>query len=376
MAFFNEIIAILNGLTALVVIFYSMTAELLVTLSVVGDLLPKILYIIPLGIALVVAFFSNFFFGIPGLAAMLLGVAGTPFSWPDLISGLFDAFWGPGKTFVDFLVGTFTFFIANLKNTGAQTNVILPEQQTTRNDRESWVFINGIATTEEVAMANTRLMYKMFGRPVTTAYNPANGMIVDLVECMMWKCGAFDFCNKSARKPRDNLIEVLKKELIKEEKKTVVLLAHSQGTIITGNAIEKLSEDVQFAALMKEKLEVYTFANCAHVMSSNKVRYLENIYNRRDTVAWIGQLYPFPQFWKDDQLKPIRISGVAVEESTQWGHLLNTHYLLPMSRPTIFGKRRFATSNLWKYCDGVYDAKSTPKVDSKPELTQQLKKVE
>ena len=344
----REIIAIKYGLLAVVVIIYSMTAEGIMALTL--DVTPQFL-------AIMWSFFLNLFFFIPGIVICLLGVAGTPLSWPDLIMELIASYWPPGKSIFDFITGVFRLAIANLYSDNEPKEIEPPlNQRMSANDRESWVFINGIATTEELAMGNARQMYKMFRRPVTIAYNPANGILFDLIECVVYKTGAFEFGKKSERAPRDNLINILKRELKREDKKTVVLVAHSQGTIITGNAIEELFEDPEFAPLMKSKLEVYTFANCAHVMSSQKVRYLENIYNRRDVVAWLGQLFPFPNLWLTDERKPIRISGVALEEKTSWGHLLNCHYLLPMTRPTIFGTRRFNKSNLWKYSDGKYDA--------------------
>ncbi len=343
----REVLAFKYGVIALVVIFYYMTAELIMALSL--DIVFQYL-------ALFWSLFANFFFLIPGLLALLFGVLGTPLSWPNLIVGLIDAYGGNGILF--FVTGVFSFFIANIIDVGKQPKKIDPEQTSSNNDSESGIFINGIAVTPEVAKSNSKQMFKMFQRPVTTAYNPANGMIADIIECAIWKTGALDVFGWCDSPPRQNLIKILKKELERDDKKTVVLLAHSQGTIITGNAIEDLATEKKYADLMLAKLEVYTFANCAHVMSEDKVRRLENLYNRRDWVAWLGQLFPFPQLWKNDKGKPIKITGLAFEEPTSWGHLLNTHYLLPMENSTksgIIERRKFKDSRLWEYYDGKHD---------------------
>jgi hypothetical protein len=82
--------------------------------------------------------------------------------------------------------------------------------------------------------------------------------------------------------------------------------------------------------LMKDYLEVYAFADCAQQMPKKNIKYLENISNGGDTVAWLGVLFPFPYFWQDVNCQPIQIDGVRVEEPLLWGHLFETHYLNPM----------------------------------------------
>ena len=324
----REFLAIIHGFAGVVTIFYFMTAELIQACT---------LNIVPKSLALFWSLFANIFFFIPAVCGLLFGVLGTPLQWFDLGKELVAAFCSKNATFsencFDFLFGIFKAVVANAWQTREREPKEIPVGgSASEYDNESWVYINGVATTSEIAKANADKMNKMFGRPVTIAYNPANGMLVDLIECIVYKTGAFHI-GETKSPSRKNLIKILKRELEREDKTKVVLFAHSQGTIITGNMIEDLASDEKYAKLMLEKLEVYTFANCAHVMSKDKVRYLENIYNGRDFVAWVGQLYPFPSVWKDDEGKSINITEhKAVEEPTQWGHLLNKHYLLPMER--------------------------------------------
>lgn len=129
----------------------------------------------------------------------------------------------------------------------------------------------------------------------------------------------------------------------------VVLISHSQVTIITSNALEDLGRDPDpnVIPLMKKYLEVYAFADCAHQMPGNNVKYLENISNGADTVAWLGVLFPFKRFWQDVNRQPITIDGIDVNEPLRWGHLLETHYLKPMSSDGAYKKSR-----LRDYLDG------------------------
>jgi hypothetical protein len=89
---------------------------------------------------------------------------------------------------------------------------------------------------------------------------------------------------------------------------------------------------------MKEYLEVIAIANCAQQMPGNQLRYLENISNNSDTVAWLGALFPFKVFWEDKYGQGIDIGGTFVTEPF-WGHLLNTHYLSHMQMGRYQGIR-------------------------------------
>src|SRR5690606_16113432 len=57
-----------------------------------------------------------------------------------------------------------------------------PFQSTTSFLNERWFFINGVATTLDVAKMNTELLSQMFYRPITGIYNSTNSLLVDLIE--------------------------------------------------------------------------------------------------------------------------------------------------------------------------------------------------
>jgi hypothetical protein len=198
----------------------------------------------------------------------------------------------------------------------------------------------------------------MFVRPIHHLLNPTDGLLADIVECAVDKVGIFNWHWETP--PLSRLIQTLRIELHRAEregKTRVVLIAHAQGTIITGKALEKLGRDAGDPAeaeetrrLMRELLfEVYCIASCAHVMPAENVRIVESISigcahvmlaenvrivesisNGRDTVAYLGQLFPFPSLWRDVHFNAIHIDGPKVKEPLLWGHLLNTHYVFSM----------------------------------------------
>lgn len=227
------------------------------------------------------------------------------------------------------------------------------------NKEELWIYINGIATTLEGAKINCRKMRELFGQPVKLLHNPTENPVLDIMECMIGKTGLL---KHGSTKPRDQLRNILLREMKIENYKKIVLVAHSQGTIITGNAVADISDaannaipedDISWfdkdsiwfdkgdngetmkrkAAELKKtlkKFEVYLFAGCAHHVDGAFVHRLECLSNRGDFVAMLGHLFP-------DFLKPLwkntRGNGIvykdnkSFEEKSSWGHLLLSHYL-------------------------------------------------
>ena len=212
----------------------------------------------------------------------------------------------------------------------------------TNYPEELWIHVNGIGTDFGNAKASCREMYGMFGRPVGLLHNPTDGYLLDLLECIAGKTGLLKYGLIS---PRRKLMKILEEKLrgAKENGITkVVLIAHSQGTIITGNAISNLGRcpeginvvDEELVSLMKELLEVYIVAGCAHHLPDNCCKHLEYLSNRGDFVAWLGHLFPkiLAPFWRNTWFKPLYFSPEGVDhiESDLWGHFLDKHYLQPM----------------------------------------------
>jgi len=227
-----------------------------------------------------------------------------------------------------------------------EAKVILAEDNgMTQNNfqNEKWIYINGIGTDEEGAKENGLELYEMFGRPVDVVHNPTYGYMVDLFECLGGKTGVFQYGEmKMEKKLQKHLSKTLREARDSEGQiEKVVLVAHSQGTIITGKAIKALKTKEE-GPLMKKYLHVYIFAGVAHQMLGEDVRYLENISNGGDGVACLGHLTPefIKNFWHNTQLESmIYSSGTSVVEDGNWGHLLPNHYLAPMRAGKFSGSK-------------------------------------
>ncbi|KAL6302976.1 hypothetical protein BKA93DRAFT_827053 [Sparassis latifolia] len=123
-------------------------------------------------------------------------------------------------------------------------------------DRESWVFINGVAVGKHWLQSNLDRLSLTFLRPITGVHNITAGIVFDVLECLIQR----DF----SYHPRDvrQTYAFLKNALLNPDKDKVVLLAHSQGGIIASMALDWLYAELPLSAL--RKLEVYTFGCAAN----------------------------------------------------------------------------------------------------------------
>jgi hypothetical protein len=253
---------------------------------------------------------------------------------------------------------------------------------------ERWFYINGIGTNGVVARMNSQYLAELFHRPMTVIQNSTNSLAIDLTACVVGK-GLKTNPNinneYSMTEPAVKATSAILDALNAPQTKKVVVIAHSEGTIILSNvlqAIAKVIDDAKTRAVLAStildvkdlverlmvttksvvseslknilsrsivefcreglsgsfthklaKLEVYPFANCANKMTyidaANQYPYIENFANERDIVARLGVLSP--------ENKPgglVQIDGAVYENTTPWkrkhscwGHLLNQHYL-------------------------------------------------
>ena len=239
--------------------------------------------------------------------------------------------------------------------------------------KEHWFFINGIATNEDVARFNSAYLAHLFHRPVTVVNNASCSLPADLLECMVGK--GLKFCDKTmmtepAWRASAAILEALNSNAIEH----VIVIAHSQGTIIMSNVLAVIGEALKsHLALEKEpewhdftkklmgkvetesqkalrnslahalweftrdrsehvmerlkKLEIFTFANCAdkmrYVHATKPIPYMEHFANEYDWVARLGILSPL----REGEEPSIEIDGPLFEQKGEWGHLLNEHYL-------------------------------------------------
>jgi len=224
--------------------------------------------------------------------------------------------------------------------------------------REKWFFINGIMTNDDVAQLNAAYLSDLFHRPITLIQNSTCGLVSDLAECALGK--QWRRTTEAVKKAFPAIHAALK-----SEKEKVVIIAHSQGTIIASVVLQLLEAITQpalperaafaaplryaepififpeeyeldpkdFAALTEDelaKLEMYCFANCANTLKylhpDRAVPWIESFGNEFDIVARLGMLAPRAQEWH------IEIDGPRYVHRRAWGHLLNEHYLPDIER--------------------------------------------
>ncbi len=250
---------------------------------------------------------------------------------------------------------------------------------------EAWMFINGICTDKDVARINAEYLIDLFGRPVTILHDSTCGLIPDLIECAAGKgWGSLTAAGRLVLYP-------LAAALLNPDKRRVVLLCHSRGTIIAAAVLHALAgalrpegapaasrtaearageqlcrewrqrsrpmlralrnpgvqealelhgghvrqpEPAQLTLERLRKLEVYAIANCASDM-----RYIVPASERQAAAPYIESL------GNDNDLVArlgvlaarkgeggVRIDGNRYRRPDAWGHLLNAHYLSPLEQ--------------------------------------------
>lgn len=243
------------------------------------------------------------------------GFAASP--WPELPDGLDVLFWRPSRAYC----------------------LPDPDGDPQSFPGESWYFVNGVGTDDGLVELNAALVSELFRRPLTVVHNATNSLLVDLLECAAGKSW------RVMSEPSRLTHGLLAQDLCDDGIERVVVICHSQGTIIVANALAALCRDTACRALYRDgaetppprptrsqlaKLEIYAFANCADRMEqiavgSRPIPRIESFGNGRDIVARLGMLAP------DPHCGGIRIDGRILRRPGAWGHLLNEHYLYPVA---------------------------------------------
>ncbi|OUS06669.1 hypothetical protein A9Q81_01950 [Gammaproteobacteria bacterium 42_54_T18] len=211
-----------------------------------------------------------------------------------------------------------------------------PEHFTHSGESEKWFFINGIATSPPVAILNCRELARVFHRSVHLIHTPTFGAVWDIVDSIT---------ARTLRK--DGVLSRPAYDLVKEALVThdkVVLVGHSQGTIVASYIARKLLKDKKYRHLAP-KLEIYCIAGVADSFRVDKelseefkrgVPYVEHFVNTLDFFGRIGVLSHLDH------------TAGAVFSTERKGHLLNDHYIPALER----GEYCDQQSRLFKYVDG------------------------
>jgi len=250
-----------------------------------------------------------------------------------------------------------------------------------------WFFINGVCTDHSVVLLNAGYLHALFGRPLTVIHNFTRGAIPDLAACAVGK--EWEQVTESAAVAFPPIYAALKEQSCER----LILLGHSQGTILSAVVLalleelhppihaqlatqvvvgperavaRKLAKRWDFEITMRgtparskeapatlpsfewpghgrrqpepvtleelRKLEIYCFANCASEMVPVKIG------------AGNGVPAPWIESYGNEmdivarlgvlanQTGPgsVHIGGDRYRRDAAWGHLLNAHYLYPV----------------------------------------------
>jgi hypothetical protein len=219
-----------------------------------------------------------------------------------------------------------------------------------------WFFVNGIITSPPVALLNGKELARVFQRPIHLIHTPTQGAMFDLFN---------SFHARTLRKDGQlsrPAFEVIKKALLEHER--VVLIGHSQGTIINSYIVRKLLKDPMLRK-HAHKLEVFCLAGVADSFitdpdlsreAGRPVPYVEHFANEGDFFARIGILAH-----RD------RTEGPLFRLNRK-GHLLNEHYLSSLIRGEYCGFE----SRMFKYINGKSPSENDYITDNREEANSSI----
>jgi hypothetical protein len=194
----------------------------------------------------------------------------------------------------------------------------VPETGQAIQDNEIWFFLNGICTSRSVLRLNGKALADLFQRKIYLMHNPSDGIVLDLLECLVGRT------MQPISTLETSVSHILEEALNNHSK--VVLIAHSQGGIITTGALHKLATRLSGSrARLLKKLEVYTFASAATELDLPQI-YSEHFIHDKDYVARIGVAGNQEHF-----------SGRFFNYKAS-GHLLNAHYLKHLAENKFISK--------------------------------------
>lgn len=112
-----------------------------------------------------------------------------------------------------------------------------------RNKHERWFFLNGCCVSGYNLQQNCDLLSETFGRPIFAIHNRTYGVLGDLFECIIQR--SFDLFTEETRVA----YEYVKAYCTDPEVKKVVIIAHSQGTIMASQILDQLYVDLPSEAV-------------------------------------------------------------------------------------------------------------------------------
>jgi hypothetical protein len=120
-------------------------------------------------------------------------------------------------------------------------------------DDEYWIYMNGVSVGKDWLQSNIDRLTLTFGRHVHGVLNPTDGILFDLIQCLIQRNLAF-----ATNDIREAYVDI-KSALYDEKIKKVVLILHSQGGIEGGLILDwLLAEGKRMTLLFKDRADSYS----------------------------------------------------------------------------------------------------------------------
>ncbi|KAG4025090.1 hypothetical protein MFRU_067g00190 [Monilinia fructicola] len=129
-------------------------------------------------------------------------------------------------------------------------------QRKDEHAHEQWLFLNGVCIGRHWLKSSVNRLALTFGRPVLGIHNRTNGLIFDVLECLIQR--SLNYASTDIR----TAYRILKGKLYDTNINRIILVLHSQGGIEGSMIIDWLLAEIPQDLL--QKLEVYTFGNAAN----------------------------------------------------------------------------------------------------------------
>jgi hypothetical protein len=198
---------------------------------------------------------------------------------------------------------------------GDNSNYIISKNEIV--DKICMIFLNGILYNDTLNEMTQTQLESIFNRPINILKNASDSLFSDLIEACIGK--STNELNEASLVA----LHTLCNKLVNPEIDKVILICHSQGSIIMSNVLENLKKLGLDKKVYLDKLEIYSFATCASKMNyvMDQLPYMEHFANDNDIVANLGCNHN-----KDiDDL--ISIDGTIFIKEDKSGHMFNTHYI-------------------------------------------------
>ncbi len=100
---------------------------------------------------------------------------------------------------------------------------------------ESWLFINGVVTNDAIAQIEAGYLAHLFHRPVTLIQNATDSIWLDVIEALLDR-------HHRLTEPIAKAFPVIYDALKRPDKDRVIVICHSQGSMIMANVLRLMAE--------------------------------------------------------------------------------------------------------------------------------------